>query len=69
MSQQMFFAVVTVGVVAVVHLPCVDVHAVLAVFGKGDAECDEIVADAMRHVFAQLFFFYSVLVQSCHEIC
>ena len=64
----MFLPVMPVRVVAVVHLSSVDVHAVLAVVGKGDGERDEIVTDAMRDVFAQLFFLDTVLVQSCHKI-
>ena len=64
----MFFPVMPVRVVAVVHLSRVDVHAVLAVVGKGDGERHEVVTDSMRDVLAQLFFLDTVLVQSCHKI-
>ena len=58
----------SVGVEAV-DLARVDVHAVLAVLRKGDAERHEVVVDAMRDVLAQLLLLDAVLVQRGHEVC
>jgi len=65
--QKVFLPVVAVGVGAV-HLPRVDVHPVLAVLREGDVQRDEVVADTMRDVLAQLLLLHAVLVQRCHEI-
>ena len=67
MRQQVLLPVVAVGVGAV-HLPRVDVHPVLTVFWEGDVERDEVVADAMRDVLAQLLLLDAVLVQRRHEV-
>ena len=67
-SQKMLLAVGAAVRVEAVDLPRVDVHAVLTILGKRDAERHEVVADAMRHVLAQLLLLDPVLVQRRHEV-
>jgi len=67
MSEKVFLSVGSVRVESV-DLPRVDVHPVLSVVRKRDAECDEVVADPLRHVFTQLLFFDSVFVKRRHEV-
>ena len=67
MREEVFLSVGSVGVESV-DLPRVDVHPVLAVFREGHAEGDEVVADPLRHVFAQLLLLDSVFVKRRHEV-
>lgn len=46
----------------------VDVHSVLALFGKTDIKSYQIIADVMRRIFGQPFLFGSIFVQCGHEI-
>ena len=65
-SEQVFLALLAAGRRA--DLARVHVHAVLALFGEGDVEGDQIVADVVRRVLGQLLLFGAVLVQRGHEV-